>query len=176
MLWWRAPSCLSNRDETVRPPWRSVARTLVKSYQLKWLWLKTLSHQTPEDVVVTSANVWIPMHVVVHLGDLESLAIIIASLVASTNATASGEVLLAPALPLPTFLTNLQVDVVEFAFLYIFPMGILLANFCSQWCFGSCDHSTKGTSGSCSWANILFITVGFDFLETDWWPKGSQCQ
>jgi hypothetical protein len=105
---------------------------------------------TPEDVVVTSANVGIPMRVVVHLGDLESLALVIASLVASTNDTASREVLLAPVLPLPTFLTNLQVDVVEFAFLYIFLMGILLANFCSAWCFGSCDHSTEGTSGSCS--------------------------
>lgn len=64
--------------------------------------------RTPEDVVVTSANIGIPMRVAIHLGDLESLALVIASLIASMNATASGEVLLAPALPLPTFLMNLQ--------------------------------------------------------------------
>lgn len=57
--------------------------------------------------MVTSTDVGIPMGVTLHLGDLESSALIPASLVSPTNAIASGRVLPVLALALPTFLANL---------------------------------------------------------------------
>jgi hypothetical protein len=68
--------------------------------------------------------------------------------------------LASPALDLPVFLLNLQVFVVEFTFLCIFPMGALSFDFCFAGRFESGGRSAESTGSLGARTDIFFVVVG----------------
>jgi hypothetical protein len=63
--------------------------------------------QVPKEVAAASTGTGILTGATLRLGDLESSTLVLSSLVASADAAASGDILVAPALDLPVFLANL---------------------------------------------------------------------